>query len=45
VFINKGTNGRWMETLTQDEVGEYEARAVEGLGPEAVHWQAAGEKI
>ena len=45
VFINKGTNGRWTETLTQDEVAEYETRAVEELGPEAAHWLATGEKI
>jgi aryl sulfotransferase len=45
VFINKGTNGRWMETLTQDEVARYEARAVEELGPEAAHWLATGEEL
>jgi aryl sulfotransferase len=28
VFINKGTNGRWTDTLTPEDVAEYEARAV-----------------
>jgi aryl sulfotransferase len=45
VFINKGTNGRWTDTLTREEVAEYEARAVEELGPEAAHWLATGERI
>jgi aryl sulfotransferase len=34
VFINRGTNGRWTETLTPKDVAEYEARAVRELGPE-----------
>jgi hypothetical protein len=29
----------------QDEVTEYEARAMEELGPEAVSWLATREKI
>jgi hypothetical protein len=43
--INKGTNGRWTEKLMQDEVAEYEARAMEELGPEAVPWLATEAKI
>jgi aryl sulfotransferase len=42
VFINKGVNGRWAETLTAEEAGEYEARAVEELGPECARWLATG---
>ena len=45
VFINKGTNGRWAETLTPEEVAEYEARAVEELGPDCAHWLATGEGL
>jgi aryl sulfotransferase len=42
-FINKGTNGRWADTLTAEEVAEYETRAVEELGFECAHWLATGE--
>jgi aryl sulfotransferase len=45
VFINKGTNGRWTDTLTPEDVAEYEARAVAELGPEAAHWLATGEGL
>ena len=40
VFINKGVNGRWTETLTPQECAEYEALAVEQLGPECARWLA-----
>ncbi|HYE37284.1 sulfotransferase domain-containing protein [Methylocaldum sp.] len=42
VFINKGTNGRWMDTLTADDVREYESRAVAELGTECARWLASG---
>jgi aryl sulfotransferase len=42
-FINKGTNGRWKETLTPAESAEYEAKALAELGPECAHWLATGE--
>ncbi len=44
-FINKGTNGRWRETLTAEESAEYEARALAELGPECAHWLATGEGL
>ena len=37
-FINKGTNGRWRDTLTPDEVKDYKAKAVAELGPECARW-------
>ena len=43
-FINKGTNGRWKETLTAAESAEYEAKALAELGPECAHWLATGEE-
>lgn len=43
VFINKGVNGRWKDTLSADEVAQYEARAVQELGPDCAHWLASGE--
>ena len=42
-FINKGTNGRWKETLTPEESAEYEAKALAELGPECARWLATGE--
>ena len=42
-LINKGTNGRWKETLTPEDVAAYEARAVRELGPECARWLATGE--
>ena len=45
VFINKGVNGRWRETLTPEEVTEYEARAVKELGPDCAHWLLTGEGL
>jgi len=44
VFIHRGTNGRWAETLTAEDVEEYEARAVQELGPECARWLATGEQ-
>jgi aryl sulfotransferase len=44
-FINKGTNGRWKETLTEAESAEYEARALAELGPECARWLATGEEV
>jgi aryl sulfotransferase len=41
-FINKGTNGRWAETLTAEESAAYEARAVQELGADCAHWLATG---
>jgi len=43
VFIHKGVNGRWSDTLTPEEVSEYEAIARKELGPEAAYWLATGE--
>ena len=34
VFINKGVNGRWSDTLTPEESAEYEKRAEAELGAE-----------
>ena len=41
-FINKGTNGRWRDTLTPTEVAAYEAKALAELGPECAEWLAQG---
>ena len=43
VFINKGVNGRWADTLTREESAEYEARAERELGKACAQWLATGE--
>lgn len=42
-FINKGTNGRWKDTLTAEDVTRYEEVALDRLGDECAHWMATGE--
>ncbi len=44
-FINKGTNGRWKETLSAAESAEYEAKALAELGPECALWLATGDGL
>ncbi len=39
-FINKGTNGRWKDTLTAVDVKAYEQRAMKELGAECAAWLA-----
>lgn len=43
VFVNKGTNGRWTDELTDEDKRRYEEMAVKELGPECAHWLATGE--
>jgi hypothetical protein len=38
-------NGRWAETLSSEDVAEYEALAVRELGPEGARWLATGEGL
>lgn len=42
VFINQGTNGRWGDTLTADDVRAYESRAIAELGRDCARWLASG---
>ena len=42
-FINKGTNGRWRDVLTADDVERYERRARAELGEDCAHWLATGQ--
>ncbi|HEV2560556.1 MAG TPA: sulfotransferase domain-containing protein [Rhizomicrobium sp.] len=41
-FINKGTNGRWRDLLTAEDIAAYEARAHDELGADCAHWLATG---
>ena len=42
-FINKGSNGRWRDLLSPEDVAAYEAMARERLGEDCAHWVATGE--
>jgi aryl sulfotransferase len=44
VFINKGTNGRWRDVLTAEDINRYEATAREKLGDECAAWLATGRR-
>lgn len=39
-FINKGTNGRWRDLLTEEDISRYEVRAREELGEACSEWLA-----
>ena len=41
-FIHKGTNGRWRDVLTADDVARYEEAALRNLGPACAQWLAKG---
>jgi aryl sulfotransferase len=41
-FLFKGTNGRWRDALTADELAAYEKRVAELLPSAAVHWVERG---
>ena len=42
-FIHKGTNGRWRDVLSKDEILQYEQRAARELGEDCAHWLETGE--
>lgn len=42
-FIHKGTNGRWRDTLSTEEIENYERRTKEKLGEECAKWLATGQ--
>lgn len=45
-FLFKGTNGRWREVLTEDELLQrYRDRVEELLSPEAAHWLEHGSLV
>ncbi len=44
-FINKGTNGRWVDTLTEADNARYETRAHKELGPACARWLSSGEGL
>ena len=42
-FIHKGTNGRWRDTLTPEDIEKYQRLASENLTPDCAHWLATGQ--
>jgi aryl sulfotransferase len=42
-FIHKGTNGRWRDLLSAEDIEAYERAAQENLTPDCAHWLATGE--
>ncbi len=41
-FIHKGTNGRWRDILTAEDILRYEKMVLTELGPECADWLANG---
>ena len=41
-FIFKGTNGRWRDVLTADELAAYDARVEQTLSPQCAAWMEQG---
>ncbi|HEY9568123.1 MAG TPA: sulfotransferase domain-containing protein [Thalassobaculum sp.] len=44
-FINRGTNGRWRDTLTEQDCRRYEEIAEQRLGAACARWLAAGGPV
>jgi aryl sulfotransferase len=43
-FINKGSNGRWKDVLTADEIAKADALAAANLTPDCARWLRTGER-
>jgi aryl sulfotransferase len=41
-FINKGTNGRWRDVLTEADLARYDAEVAKHLTPECAKWLETG---
>jgi len=42
-FVYKGTNGRWRDILTPEDIRKYEKVVSENMTPDCAHWHATGE--
>jgi aryl sulfotransferase len=42
-FINKGTNGRWKDLLTAEDIKNYEQTVAANLPADCAHWLATGD--
>ena len=44
-FMNKGTNGRWKDVLSDAELAQYDKAVARTLTPDAAHWLENGGEI
>jgi aryl sulfotransferase len=44
-FINKGTNGRWRDVLSAEEIAKADETAARNLSPDCAHWLETGERL
>jgi aryl sulfotransferase len=44
-FINKGTNGRWKDILSAEEIAKCDEVAAQNLSPDCAHWLKTGELV
>ena len=42
VFVNKGTNGRWVDVLNDDDLEMHEAAVKRVLTPDCAYWLEHG---
>lgn len=42
-FFNKGTNGRWKDVLSEEEISRCDTVAARRLAPDCAHWLKTGE--
>jgi aryl sulfotransferase len=43
-FFNKGTNGRWRDVFTEDDLALYDAKVEEKLSPGLAAWLEGGRR-
>ena len=44
-FLNAGTNGRWRDVLTAEDISLYEARVRRELSPNLARWLELGSRV
>jgi aryl sulfotransferase len=44
-FLNKGTNGRWRDVLSSDQLAQYDAACAKVLTPDCRHWLEHGGTV
>ncbi|HPF47274.1 MAG: sulfotransferase domain-containing protein [Alphaproteobacteria bacterium] len=44
-FMNKGTNGRWRDLLTKEELDKYDRAVAKSMTSDAAHWLEHGGEI
>ena len=42
-FINKGTNGRWKDVLSAEDIAKCDQEAAKHLSPDCAHWLKTGD--